>query len=141
MVRCSTVSRLDASPVTRICSALFFAVGSTIFAWLLLRGRMVPIWLARFGVLASVLAAPAPADPPPSTDLATTADIVARYPRTETNATARALEGLAAELGLDLAHVLNELVPDSREKSLAITHLEEVMMWSNAAIARQAPVV
>lgn len=26
--------------------------------------------------------------------------------------------------------------PDSREKSLAITHLEESMFWANAAIAR-----
>src|SRR5690348_6568322 len=25
--------------------AIFFAVGSTIFAWLLLQGRMVPVWL------------------------------------------------------------------------------------------------
>lgn len=36
----------------------------------------------------------------------------------------------------DLAAALNELLPDGREKALAITHLEEVMMWSNAAIAR-----
>jgi hypothetical protein len=28
-------------------------------------------------------------------------------------------------------------VPESREKSLAITHLEEVVMWANAGIARQ----
>lgn len=35
-----------------------------------------------------------------------------------------------------LAYTLDALIPDSREKSLAITHLEEVMMWSNAAIAR-----
>jgi hypothetical protein len=34
------------------------------------------------------------------------------------------------------ANLLNELVPDSREKSLAITHLEETVMWANAAIAR-----
>lgn len=27
-------------------------------------------------------------------------------------------------------------IPDCREKSLAITHLEEVMFWANAAIAR-----
>jgi hypothetical protein len=36
-------------------SAIFFAVGSTIFAWLLLRGRMVPVALAWLGVLASGL--------------------------------------------------------------------------------------
>lgn len=36
-----------------------------------------------------------------------------------------------------LADALNESLPEGREKSLAITHLEETMMWSNAAIARQ----
>lgn len=36
----------------------------------------------------------------------------------------------------NLSHSLNILVPEGREKSLAITHLEEVMMWANAAIAR-----
>ncbi|HEU5179876.1 MAG TPA: DUF4386 family protein [Candidatus Polarisedimenticolia bacterium] len=35
--------------------AIFFSVGSTIFAWLLLRGRMVPGVLGWLGVLASVL--------------------------------------------------------------------------------------
>src|SRR5260370_23592846 len=35
--------------------AIFFAVGSTLFAWLLLRGRMIPVALAQLGVLASVL--------------------------------------------------------------------------------------
>ncbi len=38
-------------------SAIFFAVGSTLFAWLLLRGRMIPVALAWLGVLASVLVA------------------------------------------------------------------------------------
>ena len=37
-----------------------------------------------------------------------------------------------------LAQLLNESLPEGREKSLAITHLEETMFWSNAAIARQA---
>ena len=37
---------------------------------------------------------------------------------------------------LILAQYINEAVPEGREKSLAITHLEEVMLWSNAAIAR-----
>jgi hypothetical protein len=36
-------------------SAIFFAVGSTLFCWLLLRGRMIPVALAWLGVLASVL--------------------------------------------------------------------------------------
>jgi hypothetical protein len=35
--------------------ATFFAVGSTLFSWLLLRGQMIPIWLAWLGVVASVL--------------------------------------------------------------------------------------
>ncbi|AWN05282.1 hypothetical protein SEA_IBANTIK_60 [Streptomyces phage Ibantik] len=35
-----------------------------------------------------------------------------------------------------LAHTLNELLPEGREKALSITKLEEVMFWSNAAIAR-----
>lgn len=35
-----------------------------------------------------------------------------------------------------LADHLNTLLPEGREKSLAITHLEEVMFWANAAIAR-----
>lgn len=37
-------------------TASFFAVGSAVFAWLLLRGRMVPAALAWIGVIASVLA-------------------------------------------------------------------------------------
>jgi hypothetical protein len=36
-------------------SEFFFAVGSTLFCWLLLRGRMIPVALAWLGVLASVL--------------------------------------------------------------------------------------
>lgn len=35
-----------------------------------------------------------------------------------------------------LADFLNESLPDGREKSTAITKLEEVMFWSNAALAR-----
>jgi hypothetical protein len=35
-----------------------------------------------------------------------------------------------------LAEELNGIVPEGREKSLAITRLEEVMFWANAGIAR-----
>ena len=34
------------------------------------------------------------------------------------------------------AELIDQLCPDSREKSLAITKLEEAVFWANAAIAR-----
>lgn len=37
---------------------------------------------------------------------------------------------------MDLAKLIEESCPDSREKSLAFTKLEEAVMWANAAIAR-----
>ena len=36
-------------------AAIFFAVGSTLFSWLFLRGRMIPVALAWLGVIASVM--------------------------------------------------------------------------------------
>ena len=42
-------------------------------------------------------------------------------------------------LGLSMALLINELCPESREKSLALTKLEEVVMWANAAVAREDP--
>jgi hypothetical protein len=35
-----------------------------------------------------------------------------------------------------LAELVAELCPESREKALALTKLEESVMWANAAIAR-----
>lgn len=43
-----------------------------------------------------------------------------------------ALRGYA----LDFALMIDTECPDSREKSLALTNLEQVVMWANAAIAR-----
>ena len=37
---------------------------------------------------------------------------------------------------LAFAELINEICPDSREKSLAITALEECVFWSNASVAR-----
>ena len=37
---------------------------------------------------------------------------------------------------LGLARVIVTRAPESRELSLAITHLEQAVMWANAAIAR-----
>jgi hypothetical protein len=40
------------------------------------------------------------------------------------------------ELAKEMALELDSLCPDSREKALAITKLEEVVFWANASIAR-----
>ena len=44
--------------------------------------------------------------------------------------------GRIRSMAKDLAYLIDELVPDSREKSLAMTKLEEATMWANAGIAR-----
>jgi hypothetical protein len=36
-----------------------------------------------------------------------------------------------------LAYVIDSLVPESREKSIAMTKLDEVVMFANAGIARR----
>lgn len=36
----------------------------------------------------------------------------------------------------DLANIVNDNTPESREKSLFFTKLEEAVMWANASIAR-----
>lgn len=40
------------------------------------------------------------------------------------------------EKAKELAYLIDEMAPDSREKSLAMTKLEECVMWANASIAR-----
>lgn len=36
----------------------------------------------------------------------------------------------------DMAELINTECPNSREKSLAVTNLEQAVFWANAAIAR-----
>jgi len=36
----------------------------------------------------------------------------------------------------ECALLIDEMCPDSREKSLSMTKLEEAIMWANASIAR-----
>ena len=42
--------------------------------------------------------------------------------------------------GKILVEGINMMCPDSREKSLAITKVEEAIMWANAAVARNTSV-
>jgi len=44
---------VESVPGDRLHAEFFFAVGSTIFCWLLLRGRLIPAALAWLGILAS----------------------------------------------------------------------------------------
>jgi hypothetical protein len=37
----------------------------------------------------------------------------------------------------EMAEAINNCTPYSREQSLALTHLEQAVMWANAAIARK----
>lgn len=46
---------IGAMPGSMVVPATFFAVGSTLFSYLLLRGRMIPVRLAWLGVVGSVL--------------------------------------------------------------------------------------
>ena len=41
------------------------------------------------------------------------------------------------EKAKEFAFLINELCPESCDKSLAITKLEESVMWANASIARE----
>lgn len=39
----------------------------------------------------------------------------------------------------DLALTFNQILPESREKSLALTAVQEAAMWANAALAVHGP--
>ena len=41
------------------------------------------------------------------------------------------------EKAKELAYMIDELCPSSRERSLASTNLEQSVMWANASIARE----
>lgn len=55
------------------------------------------------------------------------------HPPSENKATKHVM---IRESGKTLTEIINEHVPDGREKSLAITKIEEAVMWANAGLAR-----
>lgn len=40
------------------------------------------------------------------------------------------------EKSKELAYLIDAVCPESREKSLALTNLEQTMMWANSSISR-----
>ena len=44
------------------------------------------------------------------------------------------------DTGKNVVELINDVCPESREKSLAITKIEEAIMWANAAVARNTSV-
>ena len=68
---------------------------------------------------------------------ASTADIDHRFDfHPATTEEKRAEHGSVRAACRDLAHQFDRDIPPGREKALALTHLEDAMMWANAAIAR-----
>jgi hypothetical protein len=64
------------------------------------------------------------------------ADLDSRFDHHAPDAVKAQLHQLIRNVFKDSAEVVAHELPECREKSLAITKLEEAMMWANAAISR-----
>jgi len=64
-------------------------------------------------------------------------EIDRRFTYSKPDAERAVLHEQVTERTRNLAHWLNDVLPEGREKSLAITHLEDVRMRANQAIATQ----
>lgn len=66
----------------------------------------------------------------------TTADLLNRFSYHPPSGNKTAAYNEVRAKALEFAEFLNVTVPDGRELSLALTKLEEAVMWANAGIAR-----
>jgi hypothetical protein len=71
---------------------------------------------------------------------AETDDLRNRFSYHKPNADQLAAIGMMREKCLRLAEFVVADCPPGRERSLALTHLEQVMFWANAAVAREGEV-
>lgn len=62
-------------------------------------------------------------------------DIERRFERSDFDAAAQANSASIRRQAIHLAHAINMAGPDSREKSLALTAIEEACMWGHRVIA------
>lgn len=64
------------------------------------------------------------------------AEIAKRFDHHPPNGDKVAIHEAVRAMHRKMAEHLDRILPESREKSLAFTSLEESLMWSNACIAR-----
>jgi hypothetical protein len=63
-------------------------------------------------------------------------DLLARFENNTPNALANIKHGVILHAVHAIASAINKVCPESREKSLALTKIEEAQMWANSAISR-----
>jgi hypothetical protein len=64
-----------------------------------------------------------------------TKEIVTRFTYHPATEATGEIHGTLRALHMELAFKIQEITPQSREQSLALTALQESLLWSNAAIA------
>lgn len=74
----------------------------------------------------------------PSKILEKLAEINKTFTRLEINETQADKQQLIGKFTKSLAAVISEVCPDSREKSLAMTNLEQTQMWANKAVSHRS---
>ena len=63
-------------------------------------------------------------------------DIRERFQSVEFDEDQADISSTLSDAFADLAETVEDLLPDSREKSLVLTNIEQASMWSNACLAR-----
>lgn len=66
-------------------------------------------------------------------------DIVARFKHVDPDTSQQRRHAQVEAIFTSAASAVNDMCMDSREKSLAITKIEEAAMWANKAIAMEPP--
>lgn len=66
----------------------------------------------------------------------TESELAKRFTAHRVDAEQKMLLEAVRHVGHDLATCINDLCPENREKSLAVTKLEEAVFWANASISR-----
>jgi hypothetical protein len=66
---------------------------------------------------------------------AMTSEIINRFTYHPATAATGEMHGILRALYMELAFQILRITPNSREQSLALTALQESLMWSNAAIS------